>query len=363
MKRFSLILLSVSLLFFGFTLSAPAQIREFGNFVTTGDHDAEALLTAYLAPFTNAFGDGMAGGWYNTAKNHKPGGFDLSFTVSNAIVPTEYRSFVVDDLALEHLSRIAGTSDESPTLAGDRTDGPQMQYNYVGFDSAAYFLPPGSGIPVVPCPFIQAGIGIYKGTDILGRYMPNVGVEGKGKYGFWGVGIKHDIKQWIPFLKNLPVLDLSVMAGYTRLYSYVDLQVNPSRLGLEDYSAGLATTLWDDQRLIATANSFTTNLLISATLPVVTFYGGLGFAYSRSDLLLEGTFPVISGIDVENQEPVIVPTDDPMEVEVGNLEGGSTKLRLNVGVRFRFFRIGMLNVDYSRANYDLVTVGLGISFR
>jgi hypothetical protein len=363
MKRFSWLLFSAPLFMFVFCYSATAQIREFGNFVTTGNQDAEALLNAYLAPYANALGAGMTGGWYNTAESHKPGGFDISFTISTAIVPSEYRSFVVDNLELEHLSRIPETSEESFTLAGDYTDGPQMHYDFDGFDSAAYFLPPGSGIPVVPCPVIQAGIGIFKGTDILGRYMPNVGVEGKGKYGFWGVGIKHDIKQWIPFLRNTPILDLSFMAGYTRLNSYINLNVNPSSVGLENYTTDLAATLWDNQRLIATANSFTSSLLLSATLPVVTFYGGVGLAYFKSDLLLEGTYPVITGIGTENQEPIIISADDPLEMEVGNIEGGSTKVRLNIGARFRFFKIGMLNIDYTKANFDIVTVGLGISFR
>ena len=366
MKRTnSFLLLFITLTFVTGSISTQAQIREFGNFATTGVDDAEELFTAYISPYLNGFGASMTGGWYNTAKTHKLGGFDLIISLNAAIVPEEYRSFNVDELNLTNIQRAEGTSETSSTIAGETENGPMMDYAYEDFDSSAFELPPGTGIPFVPSPMIQVGIGLIKGTDIMGRYMPQVGVEDKGKFGFWGIGLKHDIKQWIPVLKSTPVLNLSVMGGYTHLNSYVALHATPGDLNLEDYAAGIDPSTWDDQKLIASANSFTANLVVSANLPVVSFYGGVGFAYTKSNLKLEGNFPTITGITVENMQPVplVEPQADVIDIEVENQDGGFTKPRLNIGVRFKMLKILMLNVDYTRANFDVVTFGLGITFR
>jgi len=63
---------------------------------------------------------------------------------------------------------------------------------------------------------------------------------------------------------------------------------------------------------------------------------------------------------------VIVTDDDvvtdPFDIEIKNQDGGTTKPRINVGMRFKFTII-TLHVDYTYANYSVATAGLGISFR
>ena len=60
-----------------------------GDFFKGGVNDGVKLLKAYITPWANAFGAGFNGGWYNTAKPHKFGGFDI--TISKIIgIPTSF---------------------------------------------------------------------------------------------------------------------------------------------------------------------------------------------------------------------------------------------------------------------------------
>ena len=38
------------------------------------------------------------------------------------------------------------------------------------------------------------------------------------KFGYWGVGFKHDLLQWIPVANKIPV-DLSYLISYSKLTS------------------------------------------------------------------------------------------------------------------------------------------------
>lgn len=356
MKQSKLLLIFVfGLLSISFTLNA--QIREFGNFVTTGVDDATELFEAYVTPYVNGFGASLTGGWYNTAKPHKLGGFDITLSINTSIVPDDHRMFSVDELSLTNLERMAGTNETSPTIAGERESGPDMQYAYQDFSMEAFSLPAGTNIPYVPAPMIQAGIGLIKGTEIMGRFLPKVG-NTKGKFGLWGVGLKHDIKQWIPGFSKVPVLNVSVMGGYTRMNSFIVLDVTPDRLNLGDYYTG--GDVWNDQKMITTVSSFTTNILISADLPIITFYGGVGLAITNANLKLEGNYPMISNVTIDG--PVVEAQADPVDIKIKNQDGGVTKPRLNAGFRLKLAVI-TINLDYTWANYSMATFGLGLSIR
>jgi hypothetical protein len=349
-------------------LPVKGQIREFGNFIVTGTEDAQKLFEAYVTPYANGFGASLTGGWYNTAKPHSLGGFDLTLSLNAAFVPSDHKSFIVDDLELSSLVPSSGADTESPTIAGENESGPQMEYNIsqnqMTFNAEAFELPPGTGVGIVPSPMVQAGIGLIKGTEVMVRYMPKVGND-KGKVGLWGVGLKHDIKQWIPVLSSVPILNVSVMGGYTKLSTFVELlEVSPARVNLQDYYQGADNGVWDDQRVVFSAGSFTGNLLVSADLPIICFYGGIGFARTASNLKLEGNYPMITDFAVEENEmnPVVTAEEDPLDIEIKNQDGGLTKPRVNVGMRFKL-GILTLHADYTRANYNVLSAGIGISFR
>jgi hypothetical protein len=363
MKRLSFLLITV--LFVVQTTNQPirGQIRDFGNFIAGGADDAEKLFTAYMTPYINGFAASLTGGWYNTANPHKLGGFNLTLVFNSAFVPADYKTFNVDDLGLTNLVRMNGTSELSPTGAGKNDQGPYMRYNFKDgsgntiYTDSAFALPPGTSIALVPSAMIQAGIGLIKGTEIDGRFLPKLG-SSKAKVGLWGIGLKHDIKQWIPGLSKVPVLNISVMGGYSKMNAFVNLDVTPYKLHLDEFFTDHA---WDNQKMVMTSSSFTANLLVSADLPIVCFYGGVGFATTKTNIKLQGDYPMVR-FDASSLQLVGEPVTDPIDFQVSNKEGSKTKPRLNAGVRLKLALL-TLNFDYTRAKYNMATFGIGLSFR
>ena len=60
---------------------------------------------------------------------------------------------------------------------------------------------------------LQAGIGLPLKTEVDFRYSPEIKLK-SFNLGLMGIGLKHDLLQWIPVLNKVPI-DLSVMAGHT----------------------------------------------------------------------------------------------------------------------------------------------------
>jgi hypothetical protein len=355
-QKIRLLLLLIAAVFMN--IRTFSQIELIGNMLAAGPEDAQVLLQPYITPAANAFGAALGSGWYNTAEPHKLGGFDITFTTSAAIIPEKYEIFLIDDTQLTNLKLNDPLLKETPTIAGSGDFGPMMDYTFAEYSQPAFEMPGGLNTNYVPSPMIQAGIGLIKGTEVMVRYMPNIKYKGN-ELGFWGLGGKHDIKQWIPGLEKLPVLQLSVMYGYTRLHTIVDINVKPGDINA-DALPGANDSNWDNQQMTLLTQSHTANLIVSASLPVVCFYGGVGFVTTKTNLKFEGDYPVVY-IDSSLNPSVDVMTD-PIDMEIKNQDGGLTKPRFNAGVRLKFAFL-TLHFDYSWANYSVMTAGLGFSFR
>ena len=351
--RFVLVLIAA----LSFNAFSYAQLDQIGKFMAAGAEDATTLITPYISPAVNAFGAALGGGWYNTAGTHELGGFDLTFTINAAFSPKENNTFLVDNAQLNYLQLDDPADNVSPTVTGPKEDGPLMVFDLGGFTEPAFIMPQGLNSNMVPTPMIQAGIGLIKGTEVMVRYLPNFKIRGN-EIGLWGLGGKHDIKQWIPGLKKVPVLQISLMYGYTKLHTYVNMDIGPESIGAETLP-GAGSSDWDNQRLKLVSKSQTANLLVAANLPVVCFYGGVGFVTTKTNLKLEGDYPVVYLDDIT---PSVMAMTDPIDIEIKNQDGGLTKPRLNAGVRLKLAVI-TIHFDYSWANYSVLTGGLGVSFR
>ena len=64
---------------------------------------AEQLIEAYFTPMSESFGAGLNNGWYNTAKPHKIGGFDVTFTLNTVIIPNTAEVFNIKAVSYTHL--------------------------------------------------------------------------------------------------------------------------------------------------------------------------------------------------------------------------------------------------------------------
>jgi hypothetical protein len=359
-KNFVLIIL-----FFCFSISLTAQIKTLGEFFAGGVSDAGKLFEAYITPWANSIGTSLSGGWYNTAKPHKLGGFDITFTTNISFVPEDAKSFDLADLGLSDNVHLPSGNTLAPSVAGETTSGPELTYLIQGYEVASLRTPQGTGVGLMATPMVQLGLGLIKGTELNFRFFPNVEIGQYGKLGLWGIGGKHSITQWIPALDKIPVLNLSLMGGYTKFSSSFNLSVAPEDIDSRPaFDRTTEAISFDDQSLDLTVKSFTLNILVSANLPVVCFYGGLGIANTKTELALTGYYPVPT-IELPSTSPVVTDesaTRDPVSLEIENNEGKPTKPRINVGMRLKLGPV-TIHGDYTYAYYSNVTAGLGISFR
>jgi hypothetical protein len=359
------------ILFFITIMPAFGQVEDIGLMLTGGVDDAEQMLTEYLRPFANALGANINGGWYNTAKVHNLGGFDITFTASVAFVPDDHKTYDLSQLTLAALY----DDNIANTVAGGKDIGPELSYQQDILGNPVTYLqydhPAGTGVDFIPSPMINAAVGLPKGFEIMGRYMPTVNIGDIAKAGIWGVGFKHDVKQWIPVLTRIPVLNLSVMYGYTNIKVNTELtSITPDMIGATDLTTDNVS--FDDQNFDVVTQGHTANALVSANLPVVCFYGGVGVSITQTNLKLNGYYPVptiITDPSDPNFDPSLTPVvrdedaiKHPIDVEIKNQDGGTTKPRLNAGVRFKFAVI-TLHVDYTWANYSVATAGIGVNIR
>ena len=289
--------------------------------------DGKKILEAYISPLAYSIGASMNNGWYNTAKPHKLGGFDITITLNTVIVPESAKSFNIDESNENTFS-----GGQTPTILGNSAgSNVTVITNNV---SSTTPMPKGLNIPIIPIPMLQAGVGLIKGTELDFRYMPEMKIGNSGNIGLYGFGVKHDILQWIPVADMLP-LDLSIQAGYTKLSTAVKL-IDPTNT-IEEPQSNLdiaATTI---------------NLILSKKLLMFTPYISLGYNSTVT------TFNVAGNYTVGN-----------IELNANNLTNikfeSNNNLKANLGFRFNIALIA-LQANYTFSKYPTATVGLGISLR
>ena len=329
-----------------------AQDIDLGAILEPGVADANQYMQEFTRPAILSFANGMANGWYNTAKPHKLLGVDLTFSLNTANIPDEERFFNFNDFTWNNMT-ITG-DDQLPTLVGGTTDktiqipagatitdpstGQSITYDATQtFDAIDGFDLDDAPISGVPVPTLQLGIGLIKNTDLKIRLVPEVTFD-DFSFNMWGVGVQHDIKQWIPGMKLVPI-DISALLAHTSMsaeFTAIDInQGNFQGTGSADFNVS-ATTF---------------QVLASKNLLFFTPYIGLGFNVVSSDFNLNGTY-VFSDVG----ESLTI--TDPLSFEYDGGGGG----RVTIGGRLKLLVL-TLHADYTIQEYSTFTAGLGISVR
>ena len=366
MKKTFTITSALFITIFIFRLSAFAQFSHMGDFVASGLNDGGKLTAAYLKPYTNAVGYGLNAAWFNTAKPHKLLGFNLDFTANVVSVPSSDKTFDINSLGLSSNIQVSGSSI-APTVAGKNSLGPTISYSIGGNKIADYQTPKGLNWGYVPMPIAQLSIGLVKGTEIMGRYIPTTKIGSTGNVGLWGIGVKHSIKQWIPAINKLPLIHLAAMVGYTQLNSTTGVSVTPDMVGATDINGKID---FSNQKLDITIKSFTANGIVSLDLiKLLVVYAGLGVGYTMTDFGLKGNYPIPNPLNYNisaNRSEIVGNTNGSKQDIYSNPLNVTIKPgmqpRLNLGVRLKFTVI-TFNVEYVYSYYSIVTAGLGVNVR
>tara|TARA_B100001758_G_C18371934_1_gene591909 strand:- start:733 stop:1689 length:957 start_codon:yes stop_codon:yes gene_type:complete len=318
MKKISLILLIG--IIWNISYSQDAQ-SIMASDITQG----EKLIEAYFTPMAESFGAGLNNGWYNTAKPHRTGGFDVTFTLNTVIIPNAAETFNIKDAGGNIFT---SNVTEASTIFGQK-DATTMTYQSSSNNglSTDFEMPGGLKTPAMPLPMIQAGIGLIKKTAVDIRYMPMLDIVGDDiKVNLFGIGLKHDLLQWIPALGNAIPMSLSLQGGYTSLST--ELKIIEQEVSLNTK----ATTI---------------NLIASKKILMFTGYGGIGYNSTKTTFSADANFN-LNGIKfVETIETNFESIND---------------LRTNIGLRFNI-AIATIQADYTFSKYPTATLGLGISLR
>lgn len=326
------------------TLFAQQQIAEF---LQGGVNDAEKLSYAYLEPFGKMFGSSLNGGWYQAARPHKLLGFNVTFVTSVSVAPLASKTFDVSKLNLESLVVVTGQNPVAPSISGSSSaTRPELAASFLP-NEALFRMPKGAGLPLIPMPMIQAGIGLPFHNELTVRFLPSVNVPKVGQVSMWGVGAKNEFKEFIPGLKLVPI-DLSVMVGYTNFKSQFDVNYAPSPA---DMPSGYSATDFKGQKVALDASGFTARLLVGKTIPFLSVYVGLGYSNATTDFGLKGNYP----IGVAPTYIDVVENPFTLGYTHSNFSG-------NIGFRVRLGVISV-NADYTLGDYALYSGGFGISFR
>jgi hypothetical protein len=338
MKKTAVLYLFTMLFFSG----AYAQ-DDIGDLLKGSIKDANILLEGYAGPAMRTIGSGLNQGWYNTAKPHKTLGVDLTVTTSLMYVPSSDQFYLVDNTKLDEIELVSydGKPVSSTGSANVPTIfGPDKSPSYQVSGSSTTINGPG-GIDLkdaikiadaLPVPMYQLGIGLPKGFDLKIRFSPTVKMQ-DFKFNLFGIGVMHDVGQYLPVVKALPV-DISAFVGYTKM---------------EAEQGITGTTVGQNQKGVLEFNSTTIQALVSKKISVLTLYGGVGYNFANSKLQMKGTYDLDDDGTVDATDPV-------------NLDFSTSGVRATGGLRLKL-AVFTLHGDYTLSKYNALTVGFGINVR
>ncbi len=322
------------------------QAQDIGQILAGSQADANKYLQSYLEPFGKGEIMNMGRGWFNTGRTHKRLGFDITVNAQLAVVPQGNRFFNFNnaDYQTFRLKSSASSATVSNFL-GDKTtqtisvsttvNGHNVSYEFNTPEGIGKDMKDAVGFVAVPLPVAQIGVGVFKNTDVKLRYFPKTNFGDVG-VGVFGLAVQHE------FLKKIPFLHLSALAGY-----------NTTNV---DYNLKNSNIKGSNQRAEVKLSAFTIQGIASVKLLFFEVYTALGYTTGSSDANLKGTYQ-IDYTDNNTHTTYSNTVVDPIALKYKNSGLSNTwGLRMNVF----FFKVF---ADYTFANYNGAGAGVSFSFR
>ncbi|MDH5602988.1 MAG: hypothetical protein OEY51_03590 [Cyclobacteriaceae bacterium] len=302
--------------------------------------DVEKILSGYLDPLVWAVNSGSANSWYNTAKTHEMFGFDVNASVSIAWVPMKDYGYLLNDTSLNTVNVVyppRGSVEEDTRLStfmGD-IETPVFQskdgrYTYNGIPGTG--LKRRFGLGVIPLPVLQGGVGLPSGTDVKIRLSPPIMFGNRDVLLYLGgIGVMHDISQYLNLKDDFEDMSISGFAGYTMLNMRTRLSDQPF-----DFS----------QVSRFNFHSITSQVVASLPVSIVTIYSGLGATYTNM------RFRILGEYNIDN-DPTTFELKDPVDFSKFHIYPKAT-----AGAMLKFSVI-TVSLDYSFQRYHALTFGVG----
>lgn len=319
-------------------------------------------VKSYVGPIVSAFGTNMNGGWFHKVPKKSIFGIDVEFgivamgtmfpdddkhfdttgnfsftrdqaeeLIEEGLYPPAVQNALIDKLISEEFE--VGIS--GATIIGSEDDHVMIEFFGKEFDLEALgtFTVPGDsidtgvggyldGVSALPMFAPQLGIGTVFGTKAYARFVPTMDLGELGDFSYWGFGLQHNVKAWIPV--PLPI-DVS-LAAFTQ------------KMKIGDYVEATATTM-----------GVNAGKTLGMRFLSVTPYAGLMLESSK----MEFTYNYVIG-----ENPV---TNEPMEQKINFEMEGDNNSRLILGAAVR---LGVFNFsgDYNIGKYNSATASFGLAF-
>lgn len=309
-----------------------------------GVEDAERFTNDYMAPLSEGVIYSISNGWYNSGKAKPLGGFEISIIGNMASFKNkdDKKTFILNTEDYENIKFVDGSISKAVSSGLGDLEGIRVFVEgevAPGITSREEFeLPTGlssENINFVPSAFLQVSVGLIKGTEIKARFLPKIEADDVA-VGFYGVGLQHEFTSLLPAEKIWPVA-ISGVIGYTHLtgtYDFTDT----------DIIAG------ENQKIDAKMNSWNFQAVVSTKLPIINFYGGLGYITGNSETDVLGTYIVQSG-------PFQQTIEDPFTL---NKKVSGATANIGTKLKLGFFR---LHADYTIAQFNSLSFGVNFGFR
>ena len=324
-----------------------AAQSNFSDVFAAGVDDARIYTDQYFGPVSEATIYSMANGWYNSADAKPLGAFEVSIigNITGFRNKEDSKAFLFDEADYTNLQLVGGNDNARTdsqlvsSALGDIEGVSVFVQDDNGLVRQEFELPSGlasEGLNFVPTAYVQASVGLIKGLELKARFLPNINFDENVEFGLFGAGIQYDFTKLLPANKILPVA-ISAVIGYSNLNASYDFT-----------DQGLIAG--ENQRVETDFSIWTFAAVASTRLPIINFYGGLGYITGNSQTDLLGTYEAGIG-------PFSESVTDPFSIRrdaSGPTANIGTKLKLG------FFR---LNAEYTVADFNTFTAGINFGFR
>lgn len=178
-------------------------------------NDALWYADRFVTPATDAAVYQASSNWVTTPDKKKLWDFGVSLHTNVFVVPGRNRDFTIhnSDFSFFHIE--GADQAQVPTALGN-----DKQVYLVGYiengdndQEVRIKTPEGIDMGSVVYPYLQASLGLWYGTEIIGKYSYKVELK-HGHYQVYGAGLKHNLSQYFKSLEARK-WSLSVFAGYS----------------------------------------------------------------------------------------------------------------------------------------------------
>lgn len=323
------------------TIISYGRAQDLNDLMVAGVNDAERFANDYLSPVSEGAIFGISNGWYNSADSKPLFGFEISVVgnLTGFKNKGDKKVFILDPNDYENLDFEENPGQARPVSSGLGDLEGIMVYVEESGIRETFELPSGlasENLNFIPTGYVQVGMGLIKGMEVKVRFLPKLKFDDV-ELGLFGAGLQYDFTKLLPADKIMPIAIAGVI-GYTGLDGEYDF-TDSSNIQGSDQRIEASFKTWNFSAVVSTRN-----------IPVINFYGGLGYVTGSSDIDVLGTYQASGPIFTQTVE-------DPFSVAK---KASGVTANLGTKIKLGFFR---LHADYNVATFNTFSFGVNFGFR